>query len=122
MPFLQRLAIFLGLWLLAGITCATFAQLSLEAGESEAMARLQLVFFTPLMAVIGIATLIAGDHNHKDLNAIACVVMACFVAHSIAMLTRRDRLDFKVMVAVQVLILGASAASVLRFLHISMDP
>ena len=122
MPFLQRLAIFLGLWLLAGITCATFAEFSLEAGESEAMARLQLVFSTPLMAAAGIAILTVQDHPHdwpRDLylNVVLWGTLACFVAHGVLMLTRRDRRQFATLAAVQLLLLTAVVSCVIGFFH-----
>jgi hypothetical protein len=120
MPFLQRLAIFLGLWLLAGVTCAIFADVTFE-GESEATSRLQIVFLTPLLAAIGIATAVVQDPSHTGrlrdvyLNVVLWAAMACFVAHAIVMLTRRDRRQFMALLAIQVIILGGSVSCVIGF-------
>jgi uncharacterized membrane protein len=120
MPFFRRLAIFLGLWLLAGVTCAIFAEVSLEAGESEAVARLQLVFLTPLIAAVGAAFYLVQDHPHPwqrelCLNVVLWGTIACFVAHGVVMLTRRERCQFVILVTFQLLILTAVVSSVIRF-------
>jgi hypothetical protein len=116
MPFLQRIAIFLGLWLLAGVTCAISADVTFEAGESEAVARLQLVFLTPLFAALGIATTVVADHDPTWLNAAVWgIAMAGFVVHAIVKLTRRDRRQFMALVTIQVIILVGSVSCVIGF-------
>ncbi|RYD46516.1 MAG: hypothetical protein EOP83_29540 [Verrucomicrobiaceae bacterium] len=114
MPRLQRITIVLGLWLLAGATCAIFSDVELEAGESEATARLQIVFLTPLLAAIGItAWVVLDQQNDFYLGVVWWLVMACFLTHAIVTLTRRDRRQFMVLVAVQILMLGGSVVSVI---------
>jgi hypothetical protein len=116
MPFLQRLAIFLGLWLLAGVACAIFADVTFEGGDSEAVARLQLVFFTPLLAAIGMATAVVADHDPTWLNGVVwCIAIVTFVVHAIVTLTRRDRRQFIELVAVQMIIVVGSVSCVIGF-------
>lgn len=121
MPLLQRFSIVAGLWLLAGVACAIVPDVTPEAGESEAIARLQLVFLTPLLAATGFAMTVVQDHYHTwqqrevYLNVVWWIVMACFAAHAIFTLTRRDRRQFIALVAVQILILAGSVSSVIGF-------
>jgi len=122
MPFLQRLATFLGLWLLAGFTLAIFAKGTVESGVSEV---LRLVCLAPLISAAGIALALVpyGDTAWEQKEQIRVilfwVVIACFLAHSIITLTRRDRRQFKAWVTVQAafLIAGVSCAlSMYRYL------
>jgi len=116
MPLLHRIATVLGLWLLAGVACAIFSDVTLEAGEHEAMARLQIVFLTPLLAAIGISTSLVRDQQHYFyLSVVSWFVMTTFVAHAIGALTRRDRRQFMAWVAVQILILGVSVCCTVSF-------
>ena len=116
MPFLQRLAIFLGLWLLAGVACAIFAEVTVEAGDSEAMARLHIAFFFPLFAALGIATKVVADHDPTWLSGVMWfIAIAIFLVHAIVTLTRRDRRQFMELVAVQMIILVGSVSCVIGF-------
>ena len=119
MPLLQRIAIFLGLWLLAGGACAIFTEGTVEAGESEALARLQLAILAPSVAAAGIAFTLVHDHydtwQQRDHYqwVIWWIVMACLVVHSAIALTRRDRRQFLALVGIQVVILVGSVPCVL---------
>jgi ABC-type thiamin/hydroxymethylpyrimidine transport system permease subunit len=116
MPFLQRLAIVLGLWLIAGVLCAIFAKGSVDCGESEFVARLQMVCFAPIISAAGIAfTVIRQDfspweqRNHfREITF--WIVVACIGAHAIFTLTRRDRRQFIGLVTVEAVFLLASVS------------
>ena len=116
MPLLKRIAIILGLWLLAGIACSIFAEVTPEAGEDEAMAHLQLVFLTPLLAAVAITTAVVQDHHAIwQQGLVFWIVLAGFVTHAIVTLTRRDRRQFMVWVALQLVILCGSVACVIGY-------
>ena len=119
MPFVRRLAIFLGLWLLAGATCGIFAKVPIQAGDSEFMVRLQVACLAPFLSVIGIVfTVIPEDfspwkqRDHDRLIAF-WVVFAFMLAHSIFTLARRDRQQFLALVAVEAVFLVASVSCIL---------
>ena len=123
MTLTKRIAVFAGLWLLAGVLCASLSDVAVEPGESELLARLQVVYLAPLLAAAGVAfTLVHGhydtwqqrDHYEAVLGGL---LIACFVFHAALTLTRQTRRQFIVYSVIQILFLAASVACVLYFVH-----
>lgn len=123
MPLIKRIAIFATLWLLAGVLCAVFSDISVEAGESEFVARLQLVYLAPIIAASGVAfTLVHGHCDTGQQRAhyeavVGWVLIVFFVAHAVIALSRRTQRQFVALSVVQILFLVASVSCVLYFFH-----
>lgn len=123
MPLIKRIAIFATLWLLAGVLCAVFSDISVEAGESEFVARLQLVYLAPIIAASGVAfTLVHGHCDTWQQRAhyeavVGWVLIVFFVAHAVIALSRRTQRQFVALSVVQILFLVASVSCVLYFFH-----
>ena len=123
MPFKQRILIFGFLWLLAGVLCAIFADVTIEAGESEFFTRLKLIYLAPLISAIGTAfTLVHGHYDtwqQRDQyqTVIVWLLLAAFVIHAIVALTRKTRRQFIALAAVQAFFLAVSVSCVLHFFH-----
>lgn len=123
MPLTKRIAVFAALWLLAGVLCAVFSDITVEAGESEFFVRLQLVYLAPLIAASGVAfTLVHGHYDtwqqreHYE-AVIGWFLIALFVIHAVIAVTRRTRQQFIALSAIQILFLVASVSCVLYFFH-----
>ena len=128
MPFKHRLLIFASLWLLAGVVFAIFSEGSVEAGESEFFARLQLIYLAPLISAMGVAfTLVHRDgtgladaawrqREHYEL-VVGWVLVAVFVIHAVIALTRQTRRQFIVLSAIQLAFLALIIPCVLYFFH-----
>ena len=123
MTLKKRIAVFAALWLLAGALCAVFSDISVEAGQSELLVRLQLVYLAPLIAASGVAfTLVHGHYDtwqqrdHYE-AVIGWLLIALFVVHAIITLTRRSQRQFMALAAIQILFLIASVSCVLYFFH-----
>jgi hypothetical protein len=114
MPLAKRITIFSALWLLAGVLCAVFSEISVEAGESELLVRLQIVYLVPLIAASAIAFTVVRGHYE---TIVGLLLLAIFVVHAVIALTRQTRRQFMVLLAIQVLILIASVYFVLYFFH-----
>ena len=128
MPFIQRLLIFASLWLLAGVMFAIFSEGSVEAGESEFLARLHLLYLAPLISAMGVAfTLIhregsgvvddAWQQRALYEGVVALVLVALFVIHAVIALTRQTRRQFIVLSAIQLAFLALSIPCGLYFIH-----
>ena len=128
MPFKQRLLIFTSLWLLAGVVFAIFSEGSVEAGDSEFLARLQLVYLAPLISAMGVAfTLVhregtglvdAAWQQREHCEAVVrWVLVAVFVIHAVIALTRQTRRRFLVLSAIQLAFLALIIPCVLYFFH-----
>lgn len=119
----KRIAIFAALWLLAGVLCAVFSDISVEAGQSELLARFQLVYLAPLISASGVAfTLVHGHYDtwqqrdHYE-AVVGWLLIAFFTAHAVITLTRQSRRQFMILSAIQVIFLIASVSCVLYFFH-----
>ncbi len=123
MPLTKRIAVFTGLWLLAGVVCSVFSDITVEAGESEFFIRLQLVYLAPLISALGVAfTLVHGHYDtwqqREQYEAVICwLLIALFVIHAVIAVTRQTRQQFIVLSAIQILFLVASVSCVLYFFH-----
>ena len=127
MPFKQRLLIFASLWLLAGVVFAIFSEGSVEAGDSEFLARLQLIYLAPLISAIGVAfTLVhrgsgivdAAWHQREHYEVVVrWVLVAVFVIHAVIALTRQTRRQFIILSAIQLAFLALIIPCVLYFFH-----
>jgi cytochrome bd-type quinol oxidase subunit 2 len=123
MTLAKRITVFAGLWLVAGVLCAVFSEGSFEAGESELLARLWLVYLVPFIAGAGVAfTLVQGHYDTWQQRehceaVVAWVLLAFFVAHAAVALTRRSRRQFMILSGIQVLFLVTSVFCVLYFFH-----
>ncbi|MGI9087430.1 MAG: hypothetical protein ACR2HH_06785 [Chthoniobacterales bacterium] len=63
-PLKARLAIFVALWVVAGLIWATFADFNVEAGESKLAAQAGMVYLAPVMAALGLAfAVVPGGYN-----------------------------------------------------------
>lgn len=123
MPLTKRIAVVATLWLLAGVLCAAFSDISVEAGESELLARLQLVYLAPLIAASGVAFTVVHGHygtwqqrDHYE-AVVAWLLIGLFLVHAVITLTRQTRRQFMALCVVQVLFLVACVACVLYFFH-----
>ncbi len=123
MSLTKRIAVFAGLWLLAGVLCAAFSDITVEAGESEFFVRLQLVYLAPLIAASGVAfTLVHGHYDtwqqrdHYE-AVVGWLLIAFFVVHAVIAVTRQTRQQFIALSAIQILFLVASVSCVLYFFH-----
>jgi len=123
MPLTKRIAVFVALWLVAGVSCAVFSDVTAEAGESQFFVRLQLVYLAPLIAASGVAfTLVHGHYDtwqqreHYE-AVIGWLVIAFFVVHALIAVTRQTRQQFITLSAIQILFLLASVSCVLYFFH-----
>lgn len=118
-----RILVFTGLWLLAGLAWAIFADFSVEAGESKLAAQAQMVCLAPLCAAGGLAfVVVPGGYNAwPDRQfweaVVACLFLGTFAAHAAVTLTRKTRRGFVLWTAVQIGFLIASIASVLYYWH-----
>lgn len=123
MPLKKRIAVFTALWLLAGVLCAVFSDISVEAGESETLARLQVISLAPLVAAFGVAfTLVHGHYgtwqqrDHYE-AVVRGLLIGGFILHAIITLTRQTRRQFIALAVIQILFLVPCVASVLYFFH-----
>jgi hypothetical protein len=121
--FKVRLTIFVALWLVAGLLWSTFADFSVEAGESEFAARAEMVYLAPLSAAVGLAfVLVPGGYNawpgrQTWESGVTLGFLFAFLVHAVVTLTRKTRRAFIIWSAVQALFLVASVASVLYYWH-----
>ena len=123
MPLKKRIAVFAALWLLAGVLCAVFSDISVEAGESEFLTRLRVVYLAPLVAAFGVAFTVVHGHydtwqqrDHYE-AVVRWFVIGGFILHAVITLTRQTQRQFIALAVVQVLLLIPSVASVLYFFH-----
>ncbi len=123
MPLKKRIAVFGALWLLAGVLCAAFSDISLEAGESELPTRLRVAYLAPFVATVGVAfTLVHGHYDtwqqrdHYE-AVIRWLLAGVFIVHAFIALTRQTRRQFITLAVIQVIFLVPSVASVLYFFH-----
>ena len=123
MTLTKRIAVFAALWLIAGVLCAVFSDISAEAGESEFFGRLKLVYLAPLVAAWGVAfTLVHGHYDtwqqreHYEAVVRWCLI-AVFVVHAVIAVTRQTRKQFIALSAIQILLIVASVPCVLFFFH-----
>lgn len=123
MPLKKRIAVFVGLWFMAGVFSAVFSDITVEAGDSEFLYRLQLVYLAPLFAAVGVAcTIIHGQYEtwqQRDLyqQVVFWITIGIFTFHAVIALTRRSRQQFIGLTIIQFLFLVASTACVLFFFH-----
>lgn len=123
MPLKLRILVFTTLWLLAALVWATFADFSVEAGQSELAARAEMVILAPLSAAAGLAFIVVpGGYNawpgrQTWETVIGYLFLGGFIAHAAVTLTRKTRGAFIAWSVVQVVFLGASIASVLYYWH-----
>ncbi len=123
MPLKKRIAVFVGLWLLAGVFFAVFSDITVEAGDSDVLCRLQLVYLAPLFATAGVAfTIVHGQYetaHQRELyqQVVGWITIGIFTLHAVIALTRRSRQQFIGLTIIQVLFLIASTACVLYFFH-----
>lgn len=121
--FKQRLAVFLLLWLLAGAIGGLFADVSFEAGESAFWGRFELVYLAPLISVICVAGTLFQNHfnswQQRDHYRwiVVFVLLAAYLIHAIAVLTRTNRRQFVALTAIQIVFLAISTACVLYYFH-----
>lgn len=123
MPIANRIVVFAALWLLAGVLCAVFSEVGVEAGESEFLARLQLVYLAPLIAASGVAFTVVHGHydtwqqrDHYE-AVVGWLLVGLFLLHAIITLTRQTRRQFMALSAIQIFFLIASVPCVLYFFH-----
>jgi hypothetical protein len=118
-----RILVFTTLWLVAGLVWAIFADFSVEAGDSKLAAQAQMVYLAPLCAAGGLAfVVVPGGYNawpgrRTWETVIGLLFLGSFVAHAVVTLTRKTRREFLLWIAVQVVFLIASIASVLYYWH-----
>ena len=123
----MRLVIFVALWLMAGLIWASFSNFSVEAGISEFAERASMVYLGPLDAAQGLAFMIvSGGYNawpgRETLEGgVALAILCAFIEHAVVTLTRKTRRQFLFWIAVQVILLAASVASVLYYFRWDAD-
>ena len=128
MPFKQRLLIFASLWLLAGVVFAIFSEGSVEAGDSEFLARLQLIYLAPLISAMGTAFTLVHREGSGTVDAawqqrehyeavVRWVLVAVFAIHAALALTRQTRRQFIILSAIQLTFLALIIPCVLYFFH-----
>jgi hypothetical protein len=118
-----RVVVFVTLWIIAGLIWSIFADLSVEAGESEFAARAGMVYLAPLAAAVGLAfVVVPGGYNAWQgrqtwESGVTLAFLCVFLIHAVVALTRKTRRAFLIWSAVQALFLVASVASVLYYWH-----
>ena len=123
MPLKFRILVFTTLWFLAGLVCAIFADVSVEAGDSKLAEQAQMIYWAPLRAAGGLAfVVLPGSYNAwpgREIweTVIVFLFLGGFVAHALVTLTRKTRRAFILWTAVQIVFLIASIASVLYYWH-----
>ncbi len=123
MPLTLRILVFTTLWLLAGLVWATFADFSVEAGDSKFATQAQMVYPAPLCGAGGLAfVLVPGGCNawrgRQAWETVAgFLFLGSFLAHAVVTLTRKTRRAFILWSTVQVAFLTTSVASVLYYWH-----
>ena len=117
-----RVSVFVGLWLIASLIWATFAEVDFEA-DCEFAARADLVYLAPLHAAYGLAfVVVPGGYNawpgREVFTLIVTLAFLCaFIVHAVVTLKRKTRRQFLFWSVVQILFLAASVASVLYYWH-----
>ena len=118
-----RVAVFVTLWIIAGLIWSIFADFSVEAGESEFAARAGMVYLAPLAAAVGLAfVVVPGGYNawpgrETWESGVTLGFLFAFLIYAVVMLTRKTRRAFFIWSAVQALFLVGSVASVLYYWH-----
>ena len=126
MPFKQRFLIFVSLWLLAGVVFAVFAEV--EAGDGEFIARLRLIYLTPLISAMGVAFALVHRKGSGVVDdawqqralyqAILFVVLvAVFAIHAVIALTRQTRRQCIILSAIQAAFIALSIPCGLYLFH-----
>ena len=123
MPLKYRFLIFTTLWLVAGLVVATFADYSVEAGDSEFAARASMVYAAPLWLAQGLAfVVVRGGHDAWQgwqfwEGVAGLCILAAFVIHAIITLSRRTRGQYIFCSVIQLVFLAVSVAACLYYWH-----
>jgi hypothetical protein len=121
--FKIRLAIFMGLWIAAGLICAVFAELDLEEGVDEFAIRSSIAVLIPFYAASDLALILVPggyrpwERQENGETLISCILLFLFAVHATISLTRKSRKQFQVCSAIQVMFLAAGVSSVLYYYH-----
>gem|GEM_PF-3280668 len=119
----KRITVVTGLWLLASVVCAVFAELSLEGGENEWRVRGRILSLAPDFTAQAVASLLVKGHyetwqQREEYQAVIWWgFMVVFAVHAMIALTRRSRRQFLALSVVQVVLLAATVACVLYRFH-----
>src|SRR4051812_34296240 len=118
-----KLAVVMGLWLVAGLICGVFSDINVEAGESLLAARVEMVFLAPLWISMGVGYAVMQplqlSAHGRDLGEtiISLALFWAFVAQAVIALTRKNVSRFVLWAVVQVVTLAVGVALTLHFWH-----
>lgn len=118
LSFTQRIAVYLGLWLLAVIAFEIWLtpEGMTETHLTEAQQRIQWPLYTPLMVVVGIVEPFSPS---GDLTSNGGWIAVVFLVHAVVMLTSKRLPVFAGLACVQLALL---AIGVVNFIRLSQLP